>query len=425
MNMKLWPTFGARKDPAFKEKFGEFTKSLTLIVDIEQLKDNVISNLREIVHIEPILIFLLDQDLNRFQIAESRGLEAKDKHEMYFAADGPLVRWFTVNETHLFLPENPSVISYFSEQEQEFLKKMQTTLIFPLLAMNRVTGLVCLGEKIDSKTITAGEIELLVSLIGQAAFAFENAYLYQQQKTRLRKMYRADRLATIGQLAAGAAHEIRNPLTSIRSTIQYLEKSLADDSQKELVGDLIEEVDRINGIIEGMLSFSRPSTPVTEKVDLKALIEQILHLVATTADKQKIGITHDFLSESTMLDADASQLKQVFLNIIMNAIQAMEDGGELRISVEHSPATQHQSLKKGSFRIQFRDTGAGIPAEDLEHIFDPFFTTKHDGTGLGLSISYGIIRQHDGDIEVDSVTGENDRDQHGTVVTIQLPETRP
>ena len=120
--------------------------------------------------------------------------------------------------------------------------------------MNRITGIICLGPKIDTTPYTDEEINLLDIHLGQAALAFENAYLYEQQKSRLKKMYRTDRLATLGQLAAGAAHEIRNPLTSIRSTIQYLHKDFKDETKSKLVAEVIEEVDRINDIIEGLVN---------------------------------------------------------------------------------------------------------------------------------------------------------------------------
>lgn len=263
---------------------------------------------------------------------------------------------------------------------------------------------------------------MLSTLLGQVSLAFENAYLYQQQKARLKKMYRADRLATLGQLAAGAAHEIRNPLTSIRSTIQYLKKEIKDETKKELVAGLLEEVDRINEIIEGLLSFSKPTRPEKEQVDFNSLLEQTIALVATAAKKQKIDIDYKFSAIEKQLDADPSQLKQVFLNIMMNAMQAMDDGGKLQISVASIKSeTLFSAKSQAKFLITFEDNGAGIPKENLEHVFDPFFTTKKDGTGLGLSISYGIIQQHGGEIEIYSST---EIDNHGTKVVITLPMSK-
>ena len=411
-----------KKQHDFREAFSEFSKSLTLIIDIDQLKDNVIAKIREVIHVDAILIYLLNPDLNRFELAETRGYGSEFEENKYdLLPDDPLIRWFAINETSLVISKKPEIVSYFSDHEQSIIRETGIDLIFPLLAMNRITGLICLGPKVTGKFYTHEEIELLDTLLGQAAFAFENAYLYNQQKTRLKKMYRADRLAMLGQLAAGAAHEIRNPLTSIRSTIQYLLKDLQDSGKRSLVTDVIGEVDRINEIIEGLLSFSKPSKPLTEQVNLELLLEQTVNLVATTARKKNIDISSDFKTSEKTLKADPSQLKQVFLNIVMNAIQAMQDGGNLHISVDIKKSTGTMSDSKGSFYIVFADSGEGISAEDLEHIFDPFFTTKNEGTGLGLSISYGIIQQHYGDIEIESSKQHEKSKEHGTRVSIMLP----
>lgn len=412
--------FRKRRVP-YRQALAEFSKSLTLIADLEQLKDNVIGKVREIARVRSISIFLLNPDLNRFELAESRG-EGKNMGGMTgFLPDDPLIRWFTVNETWLVVEDSPEIFSFFTERERALLREMDIRCIFPLFVMNRVTGLVCLGPNERGGRYKTEEIELLNTLLGQAAFAFENAWLAEQQKTRLRKMYRADRLATLGQLAAGAAHEIRNPLTSIRSTIQYLERDLRNENARVLVQDLLEEVDRINGIIEGLLSFSRPSEPQREKFDLCQLLEQTISLVSTTAMKWGVAIALEFPASERILYADPSQLKQVFLNIIMNALQAMENGGTLTISAELAHFGEHGFKPRNSYRISFRDTGVGIPGSDLDHVFDPFYTTKRDGTGLGLSISYSIILQHGGEIEIESRAKTEYPENHGTQVKVVLP----
>jgi signal transduction histidine kinase len=410
-----------RKQDQFRRALSEFSRSLTLIVDLDQLQHNVISVIREIVHVDSLLLYLLNLDLDRFQLAEARGLENANKERFYFLPDQPLIRWFTVNETHLRVSDNPDIFSYFSEGEQQIISETGVDFIFPLLSMNRLTGLVCLGPKSSADKITGDQIELLRTLLAQAALAFENAYLYQQQKVRLKKMYRADRLATLGQLAAGAAHEIRNPLTSIRSTIQYLSKSLEDSKARGLIGGLIGEVDRINGIIEGLLSFSKPTKPEIKAVDLELLLNQTLTLVETTAIKSNLKITLEYLPKRKQLKADPDLLKQVFLNVIMNSFEAMEKNGELKVAVDLAARSNLQDPEKSFYYITFEDTGPGIPQENLDHIFDPFYTTKKDGTGLGLSISYGIIHQHGGEIEIESRTRDEDPAHHGTKVIIKLP----
>jgi len=417
-----WRKAFRKRHYEFRQAFTEFSKSLMLIVDLNQLKDNVISKIREIIQVDAIFIYLFNPDINRFQLSEVRGGEAQKNNQLYFLPDDPLILWFTVNQTYLIISEKPQIFLHFANREQKILKETNIDFIFPLMAMNRVIGLICLSLKSSGDKINNEEIELLNIFLGQAALAFENAYLYQQQKARLMKMYRADRLATLGQLAAGAAHEIRNPLTSIRSTIQYSQKDLKDQAKRKMVAGILEEVDRINEIIEGLLSFSKPSKPKIEQVDLELLLQQSLTLAATTAKKRKIKIVLNFNAPQKYLKADPSQLKQVFLNIIMNAIEAMDDNGELQISVSLNEKIAQFTLEhQYSFRIIFQDSGEGIPQKNIEHIFDPFFTTKKDGTGLGLSISYGIIQQHCGDIEFESYTKNERPEEHGTKVTVTLP----
>lgn len=418
----LWPKTGLKKPDQFKRALSEFSRSLTLIVDLEQLKDNVISFIREIVQVDSLFLYLLNIDLNRFQLEEARGFEPVSHDQLYFLPEEPLIRWFTVNESHLVISGHPDIFSFFSERDQKILQDTGVDSIFPLMSMNRLIGLVCMGEKSKKGSLRRDETELLNMLLGHAALAFDNAYLFQQQKARLKKMYRADRLATLGQLAAGAAHEIRNPLTSIRSTIQYLRKSLINSEEGELVGGLIDEVDRINEIIEGLLSFSKPAKPEIKTIDLELLLKQTLTLVETTAKKRKVDISLEYHSEQSSLKADPSLLKQVFLNIIMNSLEAIGENGSIQARVDFIQKGGRFPPQSNSYYfISFKDSGPGIPRANMDHIFDPFITTKKEGTGLGLSISYRILQQHDGDIEIESTTEDQDPENHGTKVKITLP----
>ena len=235
--------------------------------------------------------------------------------------------------------------------------------------------------------------------------ALHNALLLRQGRQRVRGLYRAERLATLGELAAGAAHEIRNPLTSIRSTIQYLRPEFQEGSDKAvLVDELLGEVDRINGIIAGLLSFARPAPPHFEEVDVPALLRQVGRLLDSAARTQ--GVEFVLPEEEGRARGDPDQLKQVFLNLCMNALQAMPEGGRLSLGLVRSDHT---------LRVSVADTGTGIPAEDLDLVFDPFFTTREEGTGLGLAVCYGIVSRHEGRIDIESRPGA------GTAVHVRLP----
>ncbi len=220
-------------------------------------------------------------------------------------------------------------------------------------------------------------------------------------------MSRADRLATIGELAAGAAHEIRNPLTAVKSSLQYLQSKNPDERARKLLGTALEETARIEGILSDLLSFSRPTELRREAVDLRTLIDECLELVAFQARRQKIEIRRAFPPSLPALEGDRAQLKQLFLNLCLNAFQAMAGGGRLDLRIEVPDGR--------SALVAVADTGEGIAEENLDRIFDPFFTTKKTGTGLGLSICYGIVKSHGGEIEVRSRPGQ------GATVIVKLP----
>lgn len=397
-----------------KQILSEFNKSLSLITDIAQLNYNFKAHVKEITQVTDIKILLLNPDNNRFTPIEDNALSKKE-YDLYFLNEDKLIFWLNVNKTYLILKENEQVFSFFTKREQELLNNLKVTIVYPYIIMNRVKGIVLLGEKTHGE-YCKDELEMLITLFEQAGFAFENALLYQQQKERSRKMYRADRLATLGELAAGAAHEIRNPLTSIRSTIQYLEKKITDDEDKKITADLIEEVDRINEIIQDMLSFAKKENINKEEINLKLLINQILSLVNNLVRKENITIKIDYDTNDEIIFADRGQLKQALLNIVMNAIQSIDKPeGTISISVKSIQDKTYHNKNYFTYLIEITDTGKGISQSDTDRIFDPFYTTKSDGTGLGLTITYNIINKHNGDIEIKS------KKDIGTTVRIKLP----
>ncbi|MDP3003335.1 MAG: ATP-binding protein [Bacteroidales bacterium] len=388
-------------------------ESFSIITDLEQLKDNFSARLKELLKTDHIYILMLNPDLNRYLTVENITSNSQYDDLLYFNTSDKLVFWLSVNKTFLNISQDPQVFAFFTRREQELLEQRRISLIYPFIVMNQVRGMVCIGSKENDVPFDNNELQYLKIFLDQAGFAFENALLYQSQKERTRKMYRADRLATLGELSAGAAHEIRNPLTSIRSSIQFLKRKLNDSTDIEMANDLISEVDRINEIIEGMLSFAKPQPLKKENTQLKTILIQTVQLVSNTARKKEIDICLNYQAGREDIFADPSQLKQLFLNIIMNAIQAIESiPSKIEINVIFS---EGKNKYTPVYLIEFIDNGEGISNENIDKIFDPFYTTKNEGTGLGLSISYGIINQHGGDIEFFSEPGK------GTKVKIRIP----
>lgn len=389
----------------------DFNRSLVLIVDPEALQASIAARIEELFHPERILIFHTDPDKETFALGFASGFTAEELNGARLLRRGRLARWLLVNETCLVVPQAPGVYEYLSQEEQELLARLQIRICVPLIALNRLAGVIMLGSSRPDWGLDQSEIEILRLLGNQAGLAFENAVLLRQQQERLRRLYRAERLAAAGQLAAGVAHEIRNPLTAIRSTIQYILQDYPEHSPKrELVRELLNEVDRIDRTVNGLLSLTRSSAFAPEPVDVIDLLEQSLVLVKAQAERQSVQIERHYGRQRLHILGEANQLKQVFLNLFLNALQAMPEGGVLSVSAADSSF--------GWAHITVRDTGVGIPPEHLDKVFDPFFTTKREGTGLGLFLCYSIVERHEGEIEIHS------RVREGTTVTIRLPLMR-
>ena len=234
------------------------------------------------------------------------------------------------------------------------------------------------------------------------------------------QLRRSDRLASLGTLSASVAHEIRNPLVPIRTFVELIPERIDDpvflNKFAEIVGG---EVKRIDRFVTQLLSFSKTSVPQRSQIDLQEVLDRTVALLHHELVKRKICLAKNYAPELASICADPHQLEQVFLNIILNACDAMPDGGVLKISTRSvSPIQQIQEIQethKGSIEVRFEDDGPGISPEKIAKIFDPFFTTKESGTGLGLSIAYGIITDHGGTIEIGSNA------DHGAIVILELP----
>ncbi len=255
----------------------------------------------------------------------------------------------------------------------------------------------------------------------------------REQKAREEQWRRRDRLASLGALAAGVAHEIRNPLAGIGTSAQILKRRLESGDPRSQFADLIlEEVTRLDRIVESLLQFARPTTPKLTRQSILPALEKALMLVHELAVRQNVLLRVERADRVPELYVDSDQILQVLLNVVMNALQALSKGGEISIGVrparkraaERSAlgrrATDRLLSRKAAplqdvVELVIRDNGPGIPAAALARVFDPFFTTRTQGTGLGLSICQSIIREHGGTISIESVVGQ------GTSVTIDLP----
>lgn len=226
-------------------------------------------------------------------------------------------------------------------------------------------------------------------------------------KALTEQLIRADRLAAMGELTAGVAHEVRNPLGVIRASVQLLEDAQCDTERIAEAGEVIkQEIDRLDKVIKALLDFGRPSTPTLVTIDLNEVIEDVILFTTRFANQYSVKISSELREDLPQVLGDPDQLKQVFLNLVTNAVQAMEGhGGRITISTSSDGDYLH---------VLVSDTGPGIAPEVLPKVFDPFFTRRAEGTGLGLTIVHRIIDEHDGHIEVESSPA-------GTTFKVSLP----
>ena len=222
------------------------------------------------------------------------------------------------------------------------------------------------------------------------------------------KVRRSERLASLGRLAAGVAHEIRNPLSSIRGFAQFFQNRFkGQEKEQEYASVMVREVDRLNRVITELLDFARPKEPHRELHSAGEILEQTLKLLESELAKKNIAVEKNLGASLPRILVDRDQLSQAFLNLLLNALESMEGAGKIRISMESGGAEV--------LAISISDTGRGIPKEDLERVFEPFFSTKRKGTGLGLAIVHQIVESHKGEIQVESREGQ------GATFRITLP----
>jgi len=224
-----------------------------------------------------------------------------------------------------------------------------------------------------------------------------------------KEMRENERLAAVGRMAAAVAHEVRNPLSSIKGLALLLKgKFAADSRESETAGLLIHEVERINRTVSELLSFARPASLALKKVSLRDILDENIRLISSDAQSSKIEISLVADVNLKPVLGDEDRLNQVFINILLNAVQSMEKGGSLKVRA-------HNSEKGDTVVVTIQDTGCGIAQENMVQLFYPYFTTKPGGTGIGLAISQKIVSDHKGSIKVDSTPG------HGTTVAVELP----
>jgi signal transduction histidine kinase len=299
------------------------------------------------------------------------------------------------------------------------LEQQRVALLVPLILEGRLVAVLSVGEKLSGEIYEADEIELLEMLLQEAAVTLKNASLYADlrgQMDELRQtqaqLMQSAKLAAIGELAASIAHEVNNPLMVIMGSAGLLRRRPDLHSAHETLSTIEAQATRAGNMIRGLLDFARRRARNPQDVRIREVMERALALVADKLAAQAIEVVMLFDESEPSVFGDRDELTQVFINLITNAADAMPEGGRLTLSTD---VRRHEDLAYLSARVA--DTGIGIPPTHLDQIFESFFTTKPDGqgTGLGLAVTLGIIKKHEGTIQVESAIGK------GTTMIVNLP----
>jgi signal transduction histidine kinase len=284
--------------------------------------------------------------------------------------------------------------------------------VHPIRVERRLIGFLVLGRKRSGDPYFQEDIDLLATIASQAAIAVRNAQLYRKIQEVEAERRRTERLAELGSLASGIAHEIKNPLVAIRTFAELLPDRFTDEEfRADFSRVMIREIQRIDELVQRLRGLAGPSEPKFQPLDLRDPIEEILTLLQGRLEQARIVIVRDYQTRLSPVLGDANQLKQFFLNVFINALDAMPNGGTLAVRLSQRLMSARETVV-----AEVQDSGCGIPEPLLSKIFEPFFTTKPQGSGLGLSICRGIADAHRA-----TIRAHNNPAGPGASVIIEFP----
>ena len=400
-----------------------FSKSLVSILELQNLTSTIVQSICPTLGIQWGALFLQKTGSQNYQAVSSFGKPLTDFSKIDLGHTSSLVdRWREGSAPFILDELKDSMDDVESQSIVTQLATMLTEVCLPLVNKNRLLGFCVFGQIENSdRGYTTQDLELLATLSLEASVALDNALLYEELKRSQSLVRRTDRLRSLETMAGGLAHEIRNPLTSIKAFVELAPERKDDEQFLSRFSKVVQaDVLRIERLTREILDYAKPIEPFLREEDLNDIMESCLYTLRVRPSHELITIETDLVQGLPKIYADRQKLKQVFLNFFFNAVEAMlPDGGVLTVRTRHLTFQG----KSDWVQVEIQDGGAGIVAEDIEHIFDPFFTTKHvsqeyEGTGLGLAIAHQIIQEHQGKIEVQSIKGQ------GTTFLVSLPSSQ-
>ena len=393
-----------------EEKLENLQSSLIGISDLRDLVDTTLIGLKNSLKATQAHFFLLDPEGIKFKLIQSLEPDPSKTKVTEVPISHNFIKYVQKRypqpvSTYLI---NREIVEGGSNTPKEKLKNMlqlfdafHAECALPFILEWKMLGFCTFINDKSDTAYPLNELKLLTPLARQIAQCLKNLEIYDKIRER-------DRLATLGEMSAGLAHEIRNPLGAIKGAAQYLQPTMENTPQNEFLKIIVDETDRLNTVVTQFLNYAKPFQQNLTETNLDDLLKKALQTTATDLPSN-IKLTYHTDSHLPLFTIDPQQMNQVFLNLIRNAIQAMPQGGDLKISLKSS---------KDSLQIIFEDTGMGIAPENIKNLFIPFFTTKEEGSGLGLPICQKIIKAHGGSIQVESTL------QKGTKFIITLPHKK-
>jgi len=391
----------------------DITRVVTSSLDLDTVLTRAMRGIREILRVEAGSLILADEDSGELRFRKTLSREQEMIPDASLRPGQGLVGQVVATLEPVMVNDaaHDARFSPHIDLIRGFVTR--NILVTPLIVKDRAVGAIEVINKIDGP-FNNDDLELLQFLAASVAVAVENAQLYgelaeftRQLERSQEQLIQAEKLAATGRLAASIAHEINNPLQAIHNCLHLIiRRRLGEEKEKYYLNMAQEEVQRLIGIVQRTLDFYRPSGGREVLTEVNTLVESVLALANKRLEHGKVRVQRRFSPDLPKLRAVADQLTQVFLNLVINAVEAMPEGGDLTIATLQD---------NGRVHVRFSDAGPGINPEEAKKIFEPFYTTKRSGTGLGLAVSYGIIQRHGGEITVESAPGR------GATFVVSLP----
>lgn len=396
----------------YQDALSGLVKELGHLANLDELFQKAATTVHSQMQLSRVLILLQDPLSGHYRLQAESGLPSDETTDGLSLADSSaIVAWLREQKDALVRDElvrnaPPAVAATINAE----LLRLKVVACIPMILEEQIVGVIALGGKANAEMFFVSDLRVLETLATEVALALK----YRRMEDQI---LRKNKLIELGTIAAGVAHEIRNPLASIRTFAQLLPDKIDDPEFKGEFSKLVlKDVDRITKVIESMLAFARPAQVTIADHQATDLVEEAILLTTARLKGKRIELTKQFHEKPT-LRVDKQQILQVLVNLISNAADALPEQGKIRVAtgVRAMNGTDETHGTQKFAVIEVADNGSGIPAAVRNRVFDPFFTTKKDGTGLGLSISQKIARDHGGIITVSSVEGK------GTAFQVNLP----